>query len=437
LLPRPLMGILDHLELVRDPFLDAITALASARDEPGVCAIVRRAARELSGADGVTFVLRKGNQCFYADEDAIEPLWKGRQFPIETCISGWAMLNRQHVVIPDIYSDDRIPRDAYRPTFVKSLVMVPVRREDPIAAIGAYWASWHLPTPAEIGILQSQADAAAMPLHNVQLDANLKAALRHEREARETAESANRLRDEFLALLSHELRTPLHVINNWLWQLKQGKEVPPMILSRALDVIERNTALQSRLVDDLLDVSRAAAGTLSIDSQVVQLGPLAASVVAVNQPAAAEKSIDLTIAQVDNPTIWGDPERLQQVLSNVVSNAIKFSPKGGRVDVQVAREGAVASVVVRDNGMGVPPEFLPHMFDRFRQADAGLTRRQGGLGLGLTIVRDIMALHGGTVRAASPGRDLGTTIHLEFAVAEASPGADGISVSSHAKQPAH
>lgn len=426
------------MELVRDPLLDAVTALASARDEAGVCAIVRRVARELSQADGVTFVLRKGNSCYYADEDAIGPLWKGRQFPLESCISGWAMINRQHVVIPDIYSDERIPHDAYRPTFVKSLAMVPVRREDPIAAIGAYWASYHVATPLEIGVLQSLADAAALALYNVQLDANLKAALRQEREAREAAESASRLKDEFLALLSHELRTPLHVISNWLWQLKQGKSIPPMILARALEVIERNTALQSRLVDDLLDVSRAAAGKLSIDSQLLQLGSLCASVVELSQPMASEKSIKLTINLADNPYVWGDPDRLQQVLSNVVSNAIKFSAKGGRVDVQVAQHGALASVIVRDNGPGVPPDFLPHMFDRFRQADAGMTRRQGGLGLGLTIVRDIMALHGGTVRAESAGKDQGTTIHLEFAAAkEPKPGGEVLSHAPRGKQPVH
>ena len=426
------------MELVRDPLLDAVTALASARDEAGVCNIVRRAARELTGADGVTFVLRKGSHCYYADEDAIGPLWKGRQFPIETCISGWAMLNRQHVVIPDIYSDDRIPHDAYRPTFVKSLMMVPVRREDPIAAIGAYWAAYHVATPMEIGVLQSLADAAALALYNVQLDANLKAALRQEREARESAESASRLKDEFLALLSHELRTPLHVINNWLWQLKQGKSIPPMILSRALDVIERNTALQSRLVDDLLDVSRAAAGKLSIDSQLVAVGTLCASVVELSQPAAREKSIALTLTQKDDPRVWGDPDRLQQVLNNVVSNAIKFSTKGGRVDVRVAREGSLVSVVVKDEGQGVPADFLAHMFDRFRQADASMTRRQGGLGLGLTIVREIMSLHGGTVRAESAGQDQGTTIYLEFAVAEEpKAGSDVHHPPLHPKAPVH
>jgi signal transduction histidine kinase len=426
------------LELVRDPLLDAVTALASARDESGVCSIVRRAARELSAADGVTFVLRKGNHCYYADEDAIGPLWKGRQFPIDTCISGWAMLNRQHVVIPDIYSDERIPHDAYRPTFVKSLMMVPVRREDPIAAIGAYWAAYHVATPLEIGVLQSLADAAALALYNVQLDANLKAALRHEREARESAESASRLKDEFLAMLSHELRTPLHVINNWLWQLKQGKSIQPMILSRALEVIERNTALQSRLVDDLLDVSRAAAGKLSIESHLVELGALCASVVELSQPAALEKSITLSLDQKDDPRVWGDPDRLQQVLSNVVSNAIKFSGKGGRVDVQVARDGSRVSVVVKDEGQGVPAEFLPHMFDRFRQADAGMTRRQGGLGLGLTLVREIMSLHGGTVRAESAGKDQGTTIHLEFAAAEEpNAGSALLGQALHPKAPVH
>jgi signal transduction histidine kinase len=426
------------VELVRDPLLDAVTALASARDEASVCVIVRQAARALTEADGVTFVLRQGNYCYYADEDAIAPLWKGKRFPLESCISGWAMLNRQHVVVPDIYSDERIPHDAYRPTFVKSLVMMPVRRESPIGAIGAYWARHHTATPMEIGVLQSLADAAALALYNVQLDADLKTALRQERDARESAESASRLKDEFLALLSHELRTPLHVINNWLWQLKQGKATPPGIFTKALEVIERNTVLQSRLVDDLLDVSRAAAGKLSIDSQLVPLATLCSAAIEAAQPAAREKSITLTLLAEHNPKIWGDADRLHQVMWNVLSNAIKFSGKGGRVDVSVVRTGAQASVEVKDNGQGVPPEFLPHMFDRFRQADATMTRRQGGLGLGLTIVRELMALHGGTVSATSAGAEQGTTITLAFAVAdEPQPRSEVMSQSLRAKTPAH
>jgi len=406
------------MQLVRDPLLDAVSALASARDEASVCAIVRKAARELSESDGVTFVLKQGKRCYYADEDAIAPLWKGKHFPIETCICGWAMLNKSHVVVPDVYADERIPHDAYRATFVRSLVVVPVRREDPIAAIGAYWADYHTATPAEIGVLQSLADAAALALSNVQLDAELKAALRQEREARASAEGASRLKDEFLALLSHELRTPLHVINNWLWQLKQGKGNQPLILERALEVIERNTALQSRLVDDLLDVSRAAAGKLSIDSKLVELGTLATAVVELAQSSAREKSITLSLDAPNHLPVWGDSGRLQQVLLNVVANGIKFTDNGGSVTVQVVRDGSRAVIEVQDNGAGVPADFLPHMFERFRQADAGMTRRQGGLGLGLTIVREIMSLHGGTVNAHSAGPNQGTTIRLEFAVAD-------------------
>ncbi|MBC8024421.1 MAG: GAF domain-containing sensor histidine kinase [Steroidobacteraceae bacterium] len=426
------------MELVRDPLLDAVTALASARDEASVCAIVRRAARELTAADGVTFVLRQGGFCYYADEDAIAPLWKGRRFPLESCISGWVMLNKKYTAIADIYNDERVPHAAYRPTFVKSLLMMPVRREDPIAAIGAYWATHHTATPLEIGVLQSLADAAALALYNVQLDGELKTALRQERNAREAAESASRLKDEFLALLSHELRTPLHVINNWLWQLRQGKSIQPDILTKALEVIERNTALQGRLIDDLLDVSRAVAGKLSIDSRLVDLGALCAAVVENGQPAAREKSISLEMMKTDNARVWGDPDRLQQVLWNVISNAIKFSERDGRVQVHVKLNGARALIEVTDNGPGVPGDFLPFMFDRFRQADSGMTRRQGGLGLGLTIVREIMSLHGGTVSAESPGENQGTTIRLEFAVAEQPmAGSEVVSQALHANPPVH
>jgi diguanylate cyclase (GGDEF)-like protein len=156
--------------------LSAVQQLSLARSVEDVQRVVRVAARELAGADGATFVLREGDRCFYADEYAIAPLWKGQKFPLEACISGWAMLNRQHVAIEDIYADDRIPHDAYRPTFVKSLVMVPIRRVDPLGAIGLYWASHHEATEKEIGLAQALADSTAVAMEHVKALGELKEA---------------------------------------------------------------------------------------------------------------------------------------------------------------------------------------------------------------------------------------------------------------------
>ncbi|MGN6256164.1 MAG: diguanylate cyclase domain-containing protein [Solirubrobacterales bacterium] len=159
-----------------DSLLGAVQELSLARSVEDVQRVVRRAARQLAAADGATFVLRDEDRCFYADEDAIAPLWKGQRFPLSACISGWAMLNRQSVAIEDIYADPRIPHDAYRPTFVKSLVMVPIRRVDPLGAIGIYWAERHQPTKREIGLAQALADSTAVAMEHVRVLGELKEA---------------------------------------------------------------------------------------------------------------------------------------------------------------------------------------------------------------------------------------------------------------------
>lgn len=397
-----------------DSLLETVTALASARSLDDVTRIVRSSARALTRADGVSFVLKEDDNCYYADEDAIGPLWKGNRFPLNTCVSGWAMLNRQVVVIPDIYQDSRIPFEVYRPTFVKSLVMVPVRQEEPIGAIGAYWADNHEATPEEQQILQSLANAAALALRNIELNADLQRSVERERELRERAERANKLKDDFLATLSHELRTPLHVIQSWIWQLNRSEQPPA--LKKALEVIERNVSLQSRLVEDLLDVSRASAGRLQLNTQLVDLASACLSVVEVLRLSARAKNIRLDVQQETSTFIWGDSDRVQQILWNVVNNAIKFTPNDGRIVLKISRGNRLACVEVEDSGIGIEPEFLPFMFDRFRQADPSSTRRYGGMGLGLTIVKELIQLHGGTVKATSKGKDLGTIVTLEFPV---------------------
>ncbi len=179
---------------VTDALLNAVSDLSFARELPRVTEIVRQVARRLTGADGVTFVLKDGADCYYADEDAIAPLWKGRRFPMSACISGWVMTHGAAVAITDIYQDPRIPHDAYRPTFVQSLLMVPVRVEDPVAAIGAYWADQHAANDVERQVLETLARAASLALTNVQLWTELQRHLGSEQQARRDAEAASRRR---------------------------------------------------------------------------------------------------------------------------------------------------------------------------------------------------------------------------------------------------
>jgi signal transduction histidine kinase len=296
--------------------------------------------------------------------------------------------------------------------------MVPVRAEAPIAAIGAYWARPHAATPEELAVLQTLADASSLALANVDLYQELQQSLERERRARLAAEDVNRAKDEFLATLSHELRTPLNVIQGWVWTLNQPG-VPEDIARRATEALERNVRLQARLIEDLLDISRAVAGKLTLERRTVGLGGLAGVAVEALRPDARAKNISLRLrVEGEVPVVWADPDRLQQVLSNLLSNAIKFTPKGGAVDVTVRRGERSVLVEVRDTGAGLDPDFTSEMFKPFRQADSSSTRHFQGLGLGLAIVKRIVELHGGTVKAASPGLGLGTTMTVELPEAE-------------------
>jgi CheY-like chemotaxis protein/nitrogen-specific signal transduction histidine kinase len=241
--------------------------------------------------------------------------------------------------------------------------------------------------------------------------------VQREKAARLEAETANRTKDDFLGTLSHELRTPLTAIVGWVSMMRQRK-LDPAREEHALQVIERSARTEVRLVEDLLDVTRIVNGQLRLKiGEVSLVGVVDAAIEAV-RPAAEMKGVALN-RQVDGDvmTVVGDPHRLQQVVWNLLANSVRFTPRGGRVDVTVRAAGATTELSVRDTGIGIAPALLPYVFERFRQGDTGTMRAHGGLGLGLAIVRHLVELHGGTVRAYSEGQDRGSTFTVTLASA--------------------
>lgn len=235
-----------------------------------------------------------------------------------------------------------------------------------------------------------------------------------EREAREEAERSDRLKDEFLATLSHELRTPLTSVLGWATLIRSG-EIEEANYAIALETIERNARLQARLIDDLLDVSRIITGNLHLELRPTDLAPVVEAARDAVRPTAEAKGIQLATSFGDAEChIKGDSNRLRQVVWNLLLNAIKFTPRGGLVSADLRCQDSYVVLTVSDSGEGIEAEFLPHVFDRFRQAEGSISRRQGGLGLGLAVVRHLVELHGGKVRAESAGKGLGATFTVEL-----------------------
>jgi len=431
---------LSQFEQARE-LVAAIQRLSLARSIEDIQEIVRSSARWLTAADGATFVLRDGDRCYYADEDAISPLWKGQRFPLEACISGWSMLHRQPVVIEDIYADSRIPHDAYRPTFVKSLAMVPIRTLDPVGAIGNYWATRHRPSAQEVELLQALADSTAVAMENVRVYEELEqrvadrtSQLRERtRELEETNRTIRALYDEatdnfdalrernahhlqVLRTLAHEVRTPLGA----------GQGILRLALSDAEQLDERTR-------EDLNDVDSALSETIEIVSRQLEAARLEAGQVAVKPEQvdlagelaalramfrALPRSSAVSLA-VDGPPVpielITDRALLGHVLRNLVGNALKFTDEG---EVRVsARPGPGAAggalLTVSDTGIGIAAQDVERVFEEWGQVGEAQSERPAGSGLGLPLVRRFVETLGGRIHLQSePGRGSTFTVEL-------------------------
>jgi signal transduction histidine kinase len=245
-----------------------------------------------------------------------------------------------------------------------------------------------------------------------QAEAKLAAALEGERRARQIAEQASRLKDEFIATLSHELRTPLNALMGWIWQLRYTP-LGDAARERALDSLERNARMQAQLINDLLDVSRASKGKLQLEMRLVNLKAIVATATEFIREAMERQQLELR-QQVTPVWVAGDEARLQQIVTNLLTNAVQFTPRNGRVSITLSADGEDAVLAVQDTGAGIDPAFVPYIFDQFRQGEGALSRKHGGLGLGLTVVKQLVDLHNGVVTVTSPGLGQGTTFTVRL-----------------------
>lgn len=372
--------------------IQAVQELSMARDMATVMAIVRRAARALTGADGATFVLREGELCHYAEENAIAPLWKGRRFPMHTCISGWAMLHGRSAVIDDIYADERIPVDAYRPTFVKSLAMVPIRPNAPIGAIGNYWAYPHRATPEELQLLEALANSTSIALENIQLYSELE-----QRVAERTAElvEANKELEAFSFAVSHDLRAPLRRIQSFSTILieecsdRLGEEG-----QGHLKRVNRSAQHMEHVIDSLLTLSRTA--RVPVRREHVELSAIAAEVMAELALLNPERKLEFVCAP--DLRVSGDPELLRLVMQNLLSNAWKFTVYQTRPHIEFGCDDSTPDGVqyyVRDNGVGFDMSLAGKLFTPFQRLHD--QSEVAGTGVGLATVQRIIHRHGGRI----------------------------------------
>ena len=386
-----------HHNLAMRRLVQAIQDLSTARTLDSIMAVVRRAARDLTGADGATFVLREGEYCYYADEEAIAPLWKGQRFPLTACISGWSMLNRLPAILPDVYADPRIPADAYRPTFVKSLVMVPIRSSSPIGAIGTYWAHHRTATPEEVELLQSLANITSVAMENVRVYSELEERVRLR--TREL-ELANEDLEAFSYSVSHDLRNPLAAIDGFAQLLAMSE-----LGKRDAGYVERilhASGRMAKLIDDLMRLSRVSRTQLRLET--VNVSEMAAAALQHLRDASPERTVECRIAS--GLTASADRGLLHVVLENLLNNAWKYTARTDKPVIEVgsvAQPGNSVAYFVRDNGIGFDLQKANGLFLPFRRFHNDSDFK--GTGIGLATAQRVVLRHGGAIWAeSSPSR---------------------------------
>lgn len=388
--------------------IDVIQQLSSVQSLEEVQEIVAHSARNLIGADGATLVFRENNSCFYVNEDAIQPLWKGRKFPLDACISGWVMQNKQPVIIEDIFTDSRIPIDVYSPTFVKSLAMVPINVSNPIGAIGNYWKDHYTPNETEMQLLQTLANAAARSIENIQLYAELENRVK---QRTEQLQAANKELETFTYSVSHDLKAPLRGIDGYskLLLLEHGESLNDEAV-HFIKTIRSSTLQMHQLIDDLLSYSRLERSEL-IEKKIA-IKSFVESLVGSYRGELNEKSFTLNI-DIPDTEIIADETGLSIALRNLIENAIKFTDGKPSPLIEVGLDENPGNwlIKVKDNGVGFDMKYHDRIFEIFQRLHH--SEEFPGTGIGLAMVaKALHRMNGKTYAESSPGK--GSTFFIEL-----------------------
>lgn len=366
-----------------DALIDLVRHLVSATTHAEILRRVTRSVRQLTSADGATFVMKEGEWCYYADEDSTRPLWKGQRFPLAACVGGWAMERDATVVIPDIRADGRIPQSAYAPTFVRSLVMAPVSIEAPFAAIGAYWARPVKPCRQDVTTVETIAHAAALALQNLELTNSLRAA----------AATKSRL----LTAVGHDLRQPLQSLALYASVLESHARSP--LARQAAGQLNASVDRMANLLGSILALADLDLGTVRAHPAPVAVDTLLAPLEAEMAADAAAKGIRLVRVPC-SARVATDAGLMTAILRNLMANAVRYT-QHGKVLLGARRHGDSVHLTVGDTGIGIDPAQQAAIFEEFYQVDNPARDFSAGTGVGLAIVRRLVDILGHRIQLKS------------------------------------
>lgn len=389
--------------------VETVQKLSLARNVESITQIVRTVAREITGADGATFVLRDGNLCYYADEDAITPLWKGSRFPMEKCISGWVMMNKKHVVIDDIYKDERIPIDAYRPTFVKSLAMVPIRKLNPVGAIGNYWADYRHPSDEEVALLQSLADITAVSIENVEVRKSLEDKLHERTQMIEQLEKQKVQLEEFTHIIAHNMRAPLSNLLLLSDMINESNNVEEKLL-----FINKQKPIINHIHETLEELIEAihVKNDFSVSRDYVELEKCLGKTQDLLQGEITASNAVITHDFSQSNMAYFPEKYMDSIVFNLLSNSIKYrSPdKPLMIHIKSYKKNGWTYLEITDNGLGID---LEKNKDKIFMLRKTFHQHPDAKGFGLFITRTQIEAMGGSINVtSSPGKGSTFTVKL-------------------------